>query len=317
MPGAIHFIRAQKKCSLDVLELYHRHTSMGIVAKRDMINWTYMKRTFLAKLQTNGVYYLISALIVLIGAPLYQFLILIPQGYNDALAATSKGHFSSYLTWISNHIGQFLVYRVLLIIAFALLISLPFTLFRIIVAQEVLGRDEAEGESEGEEEPESEDKEETDGMPAFSWRGKGYAVLAAWSGLFGILLYLLGTLASTTYLSIVARTLANTTTIPDNFPALSATFSIITNTVGGGLLTLACLFFGATIARSGRNLWPGIWVAFGYMALALTALLSGSAVAVALAPTEGQSVLTTPAILLFAIWVLWFGLMLVRLKPEE
>jgi len=64
------------------------------------------------------------------------------------------------------------------------------------------------------------------------------------------------------------------------------------------------------------KLWPGIWVAFGYTALAVATLLSVSAVAIVSAPIEGKAALTTPAILLFALWALWLGIMLVRLKPE-
>ncbi len=70
------------------------------------------------------------------------------------------------------------------------------------------------------------------------------------------------------------------------------------------------------IARGGRNLWPGIWVAFGYGAIAVTALLSGSAVGVASAPGAGQAPLTTPAIFLLGLWTGWLGSMLLRLKPE-
>jgi hypothetical protein len=289
------------------------------------------KRNFLSKLRTNGVYYTISGCILLLVIPLYQLLVLIPQGYSDALASASKGNFTAYLVWIDNHSGQFIAYHALLILAFALLLSLPFTLFRIIVAQEILGREEEEeGESDMEEaqegtKTEDADKEEQEpgGMPAFAWRGKGYAVVAAWAGLFGIILFVLGTLASTIYLYVVgasfvasvSHNLAATNCVP-TCTGVSSTFTLIANTAGSGLLALACLFFGAVIARSGRNLWPGVWVAFSYMALAIAALLSGSAVEVASAPTSGQAVLTTPAILLFAIWVLWFGIMLVRLKPE-
>src|SRR5207249_8858995 len=108
-----------------------------------------MKRTFLDKLHTNGVYDLIGSLLLLVGIPVYQLLILIPQGYSQALASVDRGSFTPYLVWIGNHPGQFLGYRALLIIAFAFLISLPFTLFRIIVAQEILGREE-EDENEDE-----------------------------------------------------------------------------------------------------------------------------------------------------------------------
>ncbi|MEO8954858.1 MAG: hypothetical protein ABI396_05670 [Ktedonobacteraceae bacterium] len=295
-----------------------------------------MKRTYVSKLHINGTYYLIGAVLLLLGVPLYQLLILIPQGYSDAIASTDKGLFTSYLSWLGNHPVQFLGYRVILLLAFAILITLPFTLFRIIIAQELLGREEEDHikssentvheetplEAESAESSDNIDHEETelsppeDGMPDDAWRGKGFAVLAAWSGFLGILFYVLGTLASSIYLAITINGFTIHSTTPSNFSALSSTFTIIANTVGGGLLALACLFFGAIIARSGRNLWPGMWVAFGYVAVATGALLSGSAVGVVSTPVEGQAALTTPAILLFALWVLWFAIMLLRLKPE-
>ncbi|MDQ2714256.1 MAG: hypothetical protein M3Z08_05050 [Chloroflexota bacterium] len=288
-----------------------------------------MKRNFLARLNRNGIYYISGGLLLLIGVPLYQFLALIPQGYNTVLPLASGGQFGAYLLWIGGHTAQYAGYRLLQMIAFALLLSLPFTLFRIIVAQEVLGREEdAEAEkkpqihdSELEEDRESEstahDTATQDGMPEFAWRGKGFAVLASWGGLLGIIFFLIGTLASTLYTVGVATGVTATTPPPATFPALAGTFAIIANSIGGGLLAIASLFFGAMIARSGLKLWPGVWVAFGYVALALAALFSGSAVGVASAPTAGQAPLTTPAFLLFAAWVLWFGIMLVRLKPEQ
>lgn len=282
------------------------------------------KRTFLSKLHRSGLYCIIGALILLLGVPLYQFLLLVPSGYSNALATQSLA-----LHWINAHSLLFLGYRALLIAGFALIISLPFSLFRIIVAQEVLGREEEDKEGdedvsdEGEEDEEQEqaeevqsDKTDAEGMPEFTWRGKGYAILAAWSGLFGLLLIVGGTLVSSLYLVSSAATITSQTPISNNAAPLTGALAIITFTVGGGLLALSCLFFGAVIARSGLNLWPGIWVAFGYMALALAALFSASAVEVAFAPTAGQALLTTPAILFFAVWVLWFGVMLVRLKPE-
>jgi hypothetical protein len=149
-------------------------------------------------------------------------------------------------------------------------------------------------------------------MPAYAWRGKGFAIVAAWSGLFGLIIYILGTIASTLYFIVVSNGSPLLSTLVTPISVLSLT----TNTAGIGLLALATLFFGAVIVRSGRKLWPDTWVAFGYLALAVATLLSGSAVAVASAPTQEQAALTSPAILLFALWVLWMGIMLVRLKPE-
>src|SRR5438552_14108586 len=276
-----------------------------------------MKRTFLAKLQRNGLYCTIGAFLLLVGIPLYQFLILIPSGYSNALATQSLA-----LRWINTHSLQFLGYRALLFAGFAFIISMPFTLFRIIVAQEILGREIDEQEKDDKEEvvqDEAKDQSDNhleDGMPAFAWRGKGFAVLAAWGGFFGLLCFALGTLASTLYLVLSAASLpAKAINLEDAVP-LTGLLAILTYTVGGGLLALSCLFFGAVIARSGLKLWPGIWVAFAYMALALAVLFSVSAAEVAFAPITGQSLITTFAILLFSVWVLWFGVMLVRLKPE-
>ncbi|HZR38828.1 MAG TPA: hypothetical protein VFB12_01840 [Ktedonobacteraceae bacterium] len=289
-----------------------------------------MKKSLLSRLRSNGVSYIISALLLLLGIPLYQALVLVPQGYNTALSANGTTRFSTYLTWISGHSLQFLLYRALLIIAFALIFTLPYSLYRIIVAQELMGQAE-QAEAEESEEPEeaspseAQDKTdqdeqadaaqtENDALPPNAWRGKGFAILAIWAGILGLSLYLLGTLASTLYLLIVSGNL--TGAAADNVTNLSSIFTITANTVGIGLLALSTLFFGAFIVRSGLNLWPGIWVAFGYTALGLTPLLTGSAVAVATAPGSSQGLLTSLATLLFALWVLWLGIMLVRLKPE-
>jgi hypothetical protein len=173
-----------------------------------------MKRTFLSKLHTNGVYYIIGALLLLLVVPLYQVLVLVSQGYNDALAAATSNYFGPYLAWIGSHSIQFVGYRLLFVIAFALLFTLPFTLFRIIVAQEVLGGEEEEedagDEQEGEEDKEVQ-QEEVGDVFADAWRGKGYAVIAAWSGFFGVILYVLGTLAGTIYLVASASTYTSQT----------------------------------------------------------------------------------------------------------
>ena len=86
-------------------------------------------------------YALIGALILIIGVPLYQLLILAPSGYGNALTTVAQS-----LGWIHTHVPLFLGYRALLIVGFALMLGLPFTLFRIIIAQEILGREEDEDE---------------------------------------------------------------------------------------------------------------------------------------------------------------------------
>ncbi|MBV9691960.1 MAG: hypothetical protein JO202_19875 [Ktedonobacteraceae bacterium] len=287
------------------------------------------KKSLLLRLRTNGTYYIIGALLLLAGIPLYQLFVLIPAGYDSALADARTAHVTVYLAWIGSHSIPFIIYRALLVIAFVLLISFPFTLFRIIVAQEIMGQqenteagddqtelaDDALAATTEENQGEQEESTSADDMPAHAWRGKGFVIIAAWSGFFGLIAYILGTVASTFYLLFTSHGLPATAT-PSNFATLSTSLSLIANTAGVGLLALAMLFFGAVIARRGLSLWPGIWLALGYVALAVAALFSGSAVAAAVAPVASQATLSTPATLLFALWVLWFGVMLARLKPE-
>jgi hypothetical protein len=280
-----------------------------------------MQQSFLGRLQRSAWLGLIGALLLLILVPGLQLLVLGPRGYGIALATPQ-----SSLAWIQAHTSLFLLYRLCLMLGFALLLGLPFALFRIIVAQEIIGRAELnqeEKQESEEEEEEEEDKQSTpnestlekNGMPAYAWRGKGFAVIAAWTGLAGLFLVAAGTLASSIYLWSSASSSPHAL-LPDNFASVTSIFAVLTYTIGGGLLALACIFFGVVIARSGRKLWPDGWVAFSYMALVTGAIASGSAVQVALAPTSNQATLTTPAILLIAIWSLWFGIMVVRLKAE-
>lgn len=288
-----------------------------------------MKPSFLGKLQRTARTNLVGALCLLVVVPVLQLAVLGPQGYGTALTTPQAS-----LLWIAGHTSLFLLYRLALLLGFVLLLGLPFALFRIIVAQEIIERaeiqaeDEAEMDEEDEEDEENEEDQEDqepqeqpaeealaeNGMPAYAWRGKGFVVIAAWTGLIGLFLLAGGTLASTIYVWNSASRVS--TLVLSDFTNASGLWAVLTYTVGGGLLTLALLLFGFVIARSGRKLWPDSWVAFGYVALAIGAIASGSAVQVALAPTSGQASLTTPAILLFSIWALWFSIMLIRLQSE-
>ena len=118
------------------------------------------KRSLLARLRINGISYLISALLLLVGVPLYQSLVLNPARYGAALNALGAGRSGDYLNWIAAHSPQFVIYRVLLIIPFALLFSLPFTLFRIIVAQELMRQIDQREQNEQEAEEDAMEVEE-------------------------------------------------------------------------------------------------------------------------------------------------------------
>ncbi len=112
-----------------------------------------MKRSTVERLHANGFYYLISALFILIVAPLYQIVVLSPTGFGAAVS----GHGATYLAWIGPHTTDFIIYRAILIAAFALLISFPFTLYRVIVAQEIMAQQEQEDESSQDAEIEDEE----------------------------------------------------------------------------------------------------------------------------------------------------------------
>lgn len=278
-----------------------------------------MKRSFLGKLQRTALTNMVGALFLLVVVPFLQLVVLEPQGYGAALVTPH-----SSLLWIAGHAWLFLLYRLALLLGFVLLLGLPFALFRIIIAQEIVGRAALKAEEEldaQDEDGESEEQKEAvqeeladNGMPAFAWRGKGFAVIAAWTGVIGVFLLVGGTLLSTIYLGSSAGSVG--AQVPDNFAGVSGLLAVLTYTVGGGFLALALILFGIVIARSGRKLWPDSWVVFGYVALAIGAVTSGSVVQVALAPTSNQASLTTPAILLFSLWTLWFSIMVRRLQAE-
>jgi hypothetical protein len=292
-----------------------------------------MKRSLLARLRTNGFLYLISAAFLVLGIPLYQALVLEPAGLSRVLHANGVNTFSEqvqgaapmYLVWIHGHNGLFLGYRILLMLAFALILTLPFSLYRIIVAQEIIGQQEhtandtAEEDSEADTQSEKEPMSVTttqDGMPAFAWRGKGFAVLAAWLGTAGLVLYVLGTIISTFYLTISSTHVTPGREIPDSVITLSGTLAIITNSIGIGLLGLGILFFGAMISRTGTNLWPTMWVVLGYVAILVGALLCIGAIAAATAGGGNQGILNTAGTFLFSLWTCWLALILIRLQPE-
>lgn len=276
-----------------------------------------MKQSFLVRLQRNALLSLIGSLLLLLIVPALQILVLGPQGYGTALASPQ-----ATLSWIQGHTFLFLLYRLALLLGFALPLVMPFALFRIIIAQEIVGRAEIEQQEEEQStaEQKTDTQEETvnqnEAMPPFAWRGKGFAVIAAWTGLLSLIAIAFGTLASTIYLWSSASISSTQAPLPDNFFSVSSLFAVLTYTIGGGLLAFSCIFFGIVIARSGRKLWPDSWVAFGYAGLGVGAIACGSAVQVALAPTSSQATLITPTIFLFALWLLWFSLMVVRLKPE-
>ena len=266
---------------------------------------------------------MISAILLIVGVPLYQALALEPAGFSSALNTNGANTLSNYLSWIQNHTGLFLGYRALLLLAFALIITLPFSLYRIIVAQEILGQQELKAQEEENEVADQEEGTEksaeeataetaVDGLPAFAWRGKGFVVLAAWIGTAGLILYLLGTIISTLYLMILSGNIA----AADGASTLYGILTIATNTIGIGLLGLGMLFFGAMISRTGLNLWPPIWLTLGYAAILVGALLCIGAIAAATAAGGSQGLLNTAATFLFALWTLWFGVTLARLQAE-
>lgn len=284
-----------------------------------------MKRSLLTRLRTNGVLYMVSAALLGLGVPLYWALVLEPTGFSSTAQDT-------YPVWIHGHNGLFLGYRILLILAFALILTLPFSLYRIVVAQEILGQQEdiandnteveAEEATQGTKE-DTQDIQETestpaidDGMPAFAWRGKGPIVLAAWLGTAALLLYVLGTIASTFYLTIASVHATSAKEVSDSVILWSGAFTMLTNTVGIGLLGLGILFFGTTISRTGTHLWPGMWVALGYVAILVGALLCIGAIAAGADIGGSQSLLNTMGTFLFALWTFWLALLLIRLQPE-
>jgi hypothetical protein len=232
-----------------------------------------------ARLQLQGVYSLLAGLLLLLGVPLYQSLMLVPAGYQSpAATAYSQGNFAPLLLWISSHSQPFALFRLLEFATFLLILRLPLALAR-------------------------------------SLRSYG-STLARWvlfAGTGGIVLFgamiALGTYTLLTTASTYqqAATPAAQRDLLTSFQGYFGIEGLLQNTLAGVLLALFLLCASLLIARTGK-----LSALLAYFGLLAAALLAGLALLYAFSPLDDQTQLTTPALAAFAIWLIWLAIILLR-----
>lgn len=233
-----------------------------------------------ARLKIQGGYSLLAGIVLLIVIPVYQATVLAPAGYQaPAAAAFSQGNYGPLLEWIGTHSTEFLIFRLLELSAFLLIWRLPLALARAL-------------------------------------RGYGQT-LARWTlvcgtggvAIFGGLLAL-STVTFFNTASEYSQAATGSTTANDiltSFNGLYGAEALGQNSLGGALIAIFLLCSSLLIARSGKL--SSLLVYFGLLA---AALLAGLALLYAISPPDAQTQMTTPALLAFAIWLIWLGILLLR-----
>ena len=84
-----------------------------------------------ARYKLQGLYSLLAGLVLLVGVPFYQAIILGPAGYRaPSDSAFNHADYAPLLGWVSNHGSAFTVFRILELLTFLLALRLPFALHR-------------------------------------------------------------------------------------------------------------------------------------------------------------------------------------------
>lgn len=260
-----------------------RHTEHGLVTSdgagpaREGAPYYFMET---ARFKLQGIYSLLAGLLLLVGVPIYQSIVLGPAGYRaPSDAAFSHADYGPLLSWIADHSSAFIVFRILELLTFLLILRLPFALYR-------------------------------------AFRGYG-RTLARWmlaGGLGGIIIFAaLLALSTISFVNAAASYSQHAPSsgaardIASNFSGLYGVEALGQNTLGGALLAIFLLCASLLIARSGKL--QSLLVYFGLLVAALMAAL---ALLFAVSPPDAQTQLTTPALASFAAWLIWLGILLLR-----
>jgi hypothetical protein len=233
----------------------------------------------IARLKVQGGYSLLAGLILLLGIPLYQAIVLSPTGY-QILAATAftQGTYGPLLLWIGSHSQAFAIFRLLEFGAFLLTLRLPLALSRILHSY---------------------------GSTLARW-----VLIAGTTGatIFGAMI----ALSTFTFINAAnaysqSATPAARSDVLQSFQGFYGIEALAQNTLGGGLLAAFLLCASLLIARTGKL--PALFVYFGLLA---AALMAGLALLYAISPLSAQTQLTTPALAAFAVWLIWLGILLLQ-----
>ena len=235
----------------------------------------------LARIRLRGGYAILAGVLLLIGVPLFQSLVLAPTGYITAVnEIIAHQQFGPLLSWSAAHPFESRLFRVFEVIPFLLALGLPGPLRTLL------------------------------------WRGqqKGGRV-AVWTGRIGFALFALAlfigmfTSAASASSFVAAEGENARQAIALDFAGRYALETLLSRVLGGVVLTIFLLVVGVRILRS-RLLPP--WLA--YLGILCAALMAATALFFAFGPAQATTPTSGLSYVALALWLIVVGVFLVRLR---
>lgn len=235
----------------------------------------------LARIRLRGGYAILSGILLLLGIPLFQSLILVPTGYVTAVnAIVAHQDFGPLLSWAAAHPAESRLYRVVEVVPFLLALGLPGPLRAILWA------------------------EERKGGQLTAWLGRiGFALfaLALFIGMF--------TSGASATSFVQAHSESARQAIALDYAGHYALETLLSRILGGISLTVFLVLVSLRMVRMRR--FP-LW--FGVVGVLCAALQATTAVFFAFGPTQATTPTAGLAFIALALWLLVAGVFLVHMR---
>ncbi|MGE5333140.1 MAG: hypothetical protein ACM3N4_00440 [Nitrososphaerota archaeon] len=239
----------------------------------------------LARIRLRGGYALLAGIVLLVGLPLFQNLVLAPTGYVTAVnAIVSRQQFGPLLVWSAAHPFESRLFRVFEVLPFLLAFGLPGPLRSVLWAGEQGGR-----------------------VGAGAGRiGFGLFALALFVGMFT------SAGAASSYVS--AQSASARQAIALDYAGRYALETLLSRVLGGIAVTVFLVIVSLRMVRTRRM--PA-W--FAYLGMVCAALLAATALFFAFAPAQATAPTSGLAFVFLAVWFAVAGVLLLRTRslPES
>ena len=235
----------------------------------------------LARTRLRGGYAILAGILLLLGVPLFQSLVLVPIGYVTAInAIVAHQDFGPLLSWAAAHPGESRLFRVVEVVPFLLAMGLPGPLSSILWAEASTGRHLA------------------------AWLGRiGFALfaLALFIGMFT------SAASATSYVHAQSESVRQAIAL--DYAGHYALETLLSRILGGICLTVFLVLVSLRMVRVRR--FP-LW--FGVIGVLCAALQATTAVFFAFGPTHATTPTAGLAFIALALWLLVAGVFLVRTR---
>jgi hypothetical protein len=235
----------------------------------------------LARLRLRGGYAILAGVLLLIGVPIFQALVLSPTGYVDAVnAIIAHRNFGPLLSWAAAHPFESRLFRVFEVIPFLLALGLPGPMRGLLWPSQPRG-----------------------GRVAL-WAGRiGFALfaLALFIGMF--------TSAASATSFVTAQSSDARQASALDYAGRYALETILSRVLGGVAVTIFLVIISLKSVRTRR--FP-LW--FSYLGIVCAALQAATALLFALGPAQATTPTSGLAFIFLALWLILAGALLVRLR---